>query len=147
MSAIKLADSGQESLRPLSLMRPAGVRSTPNFSRSRGTPQNLVESMTSNSRCSMPRLSVLAIVTSLLSGCATAGSEPRVVAVCPPQVDYNREFQARAAEELALLPERSGIAELLADYSVIRDQTRACVAKDPGRRSVTYRFIPKVLQP
>jgi hypothetical protein len=56
----------------------------------------------------------------------TVGSEPRVVAVCPPLVDYSREFQARAAEELALLPERSAIAEMLADYSVMRDQSRTC---------------------
>ena len=82
--------------------------------------------MTSNARCSMLRLAVLAIVTSLLSGCVTVGSEPRVVAVCPPLVDYSREFQARAAEELALLPERSAIAEMLADYSVMRDQSRTC---------------------
>lgn len=45
---------------------------------------------------------------------------------CPPVVAYSREFQARAADELALLPENSAIAEMLADYSVMRDQARAC---------------------
>jgi hypothetical protein len=39
---------------------------------------------------------------------------------------YNREFQARAADELTLLPERSAIIEMLADYSVMRDQARRC---------------------
>ena len=37
-----------------------------------------------------------------------------------------REFQARAAEELARLPHGSAIAETLSDYAVIRDQVRMC---------------------
>lgn len=41
-------------------------------------------------------------------------------------VDYSREVQARAADELALLPEHSAIAEMLSDYAVMRDQARAC---------------------
>ncbi len=62
----------------------------------------------------------------MLSGCATVGSEPRIATVCPPVVEYTREFQARAAEELVLLPERSAIAEMLGDYAVMREQARAC---------------------
>jgi hypothetical protein len=45
---------------------------------------------------------------------------------CPPVVAYSREFQARAAEELALLPEGSAIEEMMADYVVMREQARAC---------------------
>ncbi|WP_240637934.1 hypothetical protein [Paracoccus aestuarii] len=45
---------------------------------------------------------------------------------CPPVVEYDHEFQARAAEEVVLLPDRSAIAAMLADYSVMRDQARAC---------------------
>jgi len=41
-------------------------------------------------------------------------------------VEYDREFQARAAGELYLLPEKSAIAEMLSDYAVMRDQARAC---------------------
>ena len=41
-------------------------------------------------------------------------------------VEYGREFQARAADELALLPEGSVIAEMLADYAVMREQARTC---------------------
>jgi hypothetical protein len=41
-------------------------------------------------------------------------------------VEYGREFQARAAEELELLPGRSAVAEMIADYSVMREQARAC---------------------
>ncbi|GEQ99323.1 hypothetical protein JCM17844_29600 [Iodidimonas gelatinilytica] len=65
--------------------------------------------MKSNAGCSMQRLAVLAIAT-----------------VCLPVVEYSRDFQARAADELHLLPEGSAIAEMLADYSVMRDQARAC---------------------
>jgi len=81
--------------------------------------------MTSNVGCWKRRLAVLAIATSLLSGCATVGSNPPIGIVCPPVVQYSREAQARAAEEMALLPERSAIAEMMADYSMVRDQLKA----------------------
>ena len=59
--------------------------------------------MTFNAGCWTLRLAALVIEASLLSGCARGGSEPRVVTVCPPVVEYSREFQARAADELDLL--------------------------------------------
>nr|WP_246220574.1 hypothetical protein [Parvibaculum indicum] len=59
--------------------------------------------MTSNARCSTRRLADLAIATISLTGCATAASDPRVATVCPPVVEYGREFQARSADELDLL--------------------------------------------
>ena len=74
--------------------------------------------------CWRLRLAVLVIATSWLTGCATAGFEPGGVAVCPPVVEYSREFQVRAAEELALLPERSAVVGMLADYAVMREQVR-----------------------
>jgi len=70
------------------------------------------------------RLAVLATAMSLLAGCATGVSES--VLACPPVVEYTREFQARAAEELGGLPDGSAIAEMLSNYSVMRDQARAC---------------------
>ncbi|MCR9148150.1 MAG: hypothetical protein NXH74_13285 [Rhodobacteraceae bacterium] len=76
--------------------------------------------------CWRRRLAVLAIATSLLTGCATAGFEAGGVAACPPVVEYSREFQARAAEELATLADGSAVVEMVADYAVFRDQTRAC---------------------
>lgn len=82
--------------------------------------------MTCNARCLMRRLAALAIATISLTGCATGGSDLRVTTVCPPVVEYRREFQARAADELNLLPEGSALAEMLADYGVMRDQARAC---------------------
>lgn len=82
--------------------------------------------MTSNASCSMRQLAVLVIAAISLTACATVASDSRVATVCPPVVEYSREFQARAADELDLLPERSAIAEMLADYSVMREQARAC---------------------
>ena len=82
--------------------------------------------MKSNDGCWRRRLAVLAIAASWLTGCATAGFEANGAAACPPAVDYGREFQAQAAEELAMLPDGSAIAELLADFSVIRAQARVC---------------------
>lgn len=54
------------------------------------------------------------------------GSDGSGTAACPPVVGYSREFLARAAEELARLPEGSMIAEMLSDYAVMRDQAGAC---------------------
>jgi hypothetical protein len=71
-------------------------------------------------------LAVLVIATSLLTGCATEGFEAGGVAACPPVVEYSREFQARAAEELANLPDGSAIAGMLNDYAVMREQARLC---------------------
>lgn len=81
----------------------------------------------SKAGCWKRQLAVLAIGTSLLSGCATVRSEAGRLATCPPVIEYGREFQARAAEELSLLPENSAVVEMLSDYAVMRDQARACV--------------------
>jgi hypothetical protein len=40
--------------------------------------------------------------------------------------EYGRDFQARAADEVALLPDGSAIVEMLQDYAVMRAQARAC---------------------
>ena len=54
----------------------------------------------SNARCWTRQLATLVIATSLLSGCAAVGSDTSWPETCAPIVEYNREFQARAAEEL-----------------------------------------------
>ena len=82
--------------------------------------------MTPSARCWRRRLAVPVIAMSLLTACATAGSEGRAGLVCPPVVEYSREFQARAADELEALPEGSAIARMLSDYAVMREQARAC---------------------
>ena len=79
-----------------------------------------------NAECWRRRLAVLVIVTSWLTGCATAGFEANGLAACPRVVEYSREFQAQAAEELAMLPDESAIVQMMGDYAVIRDQAHAC---------------------
>lgn len=59
---------------------------------------------------------------SLLNGCATAGSN----LACPPVVPYTQDDQRRAANDLSLLPPDSPIINMMSDYAVMRDQSRAC---------------------
>lgn len=59
-----------------------------------------------------------------LTGCGMAGSESG--APCPPVVDYTATNQARAADEVEALPEDAIIVRMLNDYTVLRDQARAC---------------------
>lgn len=84
--------------------------------------------MMCNARCWKRQLAALAIVTSLLSGCATVSSETGGFQTCAPVVGYSREFQTRAAKELASLPGGSAIAVMLSDYAVMREQARVCRA-------------------
>nr|WP_072506915.1 hypothetical protein [Phaeobacter porticola] len=62
-----------------------------------------------------------------LTGCATGASDVVSLRACPPVVKFCGEFQVRAAEELALLPEGSAIVEMLSDYAVMREQARGCI--------------------
>ena len=85
--------------------------------------------MMPNDGCWRPRLAALAIAASLLSGCATVGSETGGSTVCPPVVVYSRAEQQRAAGEIASLPRDAVIIGWLADYSVMREQARGCAGK------------------
>ena len=85
--------------------------------------------MTSNAGCWKRQLDALVIATSLMSGCATGSSDLGGLGTSPPVVEYSREFQARAAEELALLPQGSAIAVMLADYAVMREQGQVQVQR------------------
>lgn len=67
----------------------------------------------------------------LCPSCALAAvAEPATLAryrrkfICPQIVEYVRAFKARATEELALPPEGSAIAEMLADCTVMWEQVR-----------------------
>ena len=64
---------------------------------------------------------------SLLTAYATASFKPGDVAVCPPAVEYEVGFQARAAEEVVQLREGSVLVEMLADYAAMREQARGCL--------------------
>ena len=61
-----------------------------------------------------------------LTGCATGSSEQRSASVCPPVVEYTREEQRRAADEVDTLPKSSVIVDWLADYMVLRGQLHVC---------------------
>ncbi len=78
--------------------------------------------MTSKDGCSRRRRVALGLVAIWLSGCATGASDVRSLGTCPPVVEYSRETQVQAAEELASLPKGSAVAEMLADYAMMRDQ-------------------------
>ena len=85
--------------------------------------------MKSNAGCWRRRFAVLVIVASWLTGCATAGFEAGGLAACLPVVEYSREFQVQAADELArFLPPGSAIIEMLSEYAVMREQARVCPA-------------------
>jgi type IV pilus biogenesis protein CpaD/CtpE len=71
----------------------------------------------------MPQLIVLAIATSSSGGCATASFR---TTACPAVVDYDQPLLDRAAEELDALPTDSALDQMLRDYGVMREQTRAC---------------------
>lgn len=82
--------------------------------------------MTSRTGSLMLRPAALALAASLLIGCATAPSEPRLVTVCPPIVEYDVTVRNQVIVELDLLPEPSAIEGMLRDYAVLRDQIRIC---------------------
>ncbi|HJT08686.1 MAG TPA: hypothetical protein VJ747_17275 [Stellaceae bacterium] len=73
------------------------------------------------------RLAALTLAPSLLIGCATSGSDS-----CPPVPEYGQAFRAAAVAELWLLPPDSAIERMLADYAVMRMQSRACRRPDGG---------------
>lgn len=84
--------------------------------------------MPSIARCWTRPRAALAAATIFLTACATAGSDT-LASACPPVVAYSRAEQVRVAEELAALPEGALIVAWLADYSVLRDQARACARR------------------
>ena len=90
--------------------------------------------MKPNDGCSRLRRVALVLAMIWLSGCATGASDVGSFGACPPVLVYSRGFQARAAEELALLPEGSAIAEMLSDYAVIREQARVGSLSASGRQ-------------
>ena len=60
-----------------------------------------------------------------LTACATGGSDPGG-GVCPPVVAYDQAARDRAAVEMEALPEDAALVWMVADYSVMRAQARAC---------------------
>lgn len=80
--------------------------------------------MPSTAKCSLLPPGALLIAMLWLTGCGMAGSERN--APCPPAVDYTAADQARAADEVDVLPDGTVIIRMLSDYAVLRDQARVC---------------------
>lgn len=66
----------------------------------------------------------MSILSTLVSGCVTASSEPpRIVA--PPLQTYTPAFQRRAAEQLeAICPANAEVCQMVDDYGALRDSVR-----------------------
>ena len=63
------------------------------------------------------------------SGYRAAAVESGIVettTVCPPLVDYDRDFLAQASDELSDLPETSYLVRMVHDYGTLREMIRAC---------------------
>ena len=73
--------------------------------------------------CWKPGLIALGIVTTLLTGFATVGSDH---AACPPVVEYPTALREQAAAEIDALPPGAVIEGMLADYHVLRRQVAVC---------------------
>lgn len=73
----------------------------------------------------MRNSALLSIALSLalisLSACSGANSN-----ACPPLATYSKADQAKAAGELALLPQPSVLERMITDYGVERKQLLAC---------------------
>lgn len=80
--------------------------------------------MKSNAKCWTPPAAVLLIAMLWLTACATAGSDGQ--APCPPVVEYHAADQDNAAAEIEALPEGAILIRMLSDYTVLRNQARAC---------------------
>lgn len=82
----------------------------------------------------MPRsLLSIALLTMLLTGCATATSS------CPPLVEYTDQFQAEASAELRQIRgTHPRVTRMVIDYGKTRDQIRVC-RDGRGRRLRIFR--------
>lgn len=85
--------------------------------------QRSVRSRAKNSRTIFAAAIFSAAV--LLGGCAQTSP---VASACPGLVSYDQKTRDKAAGEIDALPADSVLPGMMADYKVMRDQTRACIA-------------------
>ncbi len=62
------------------------------------------------------------IAVSLLTGCATANSDPENL--CPPIRAYDKAFQRKLADEIEAAPVDAAFPDAVQDYAVLRAQIR-----------------------
>lgn len=83
----------------------------------------------------MIRIASVIVLLFLLNGCAhmdrqdILAARTLVVVKCPVLKNYNRADQVKAAQELKELGVDSEVANMLVDYSKMRDACRAIVRK------------------
>lgn len=70
--------------------------------------------------CAKLRLALVLIGVLSLPACGAVTFE------CPIPKDYSPDVQSQAADELDALPTNSVIADFIADYGVLRAESRAC---------------------
>lgn len=88
----------------------------------------------------MKLFTIMILVCSLaLAGCATASGPERalVLSKCPVLKTYSTEELQRAAKELRNLPSESEIANMLTDYSKLRDACRVVDRKLKTRNKIS----------
>lgn len=72
----------------------------------------------------LPRLIVLGVSLSLLTGCETPGGSCKLLSL----VEYSEEFENKLANELEPLAENSAVVRSTLDYHDLRNKVRECAA-------------------
>ena len=65
----------------------------------------------------------------LLSGCATAGSNPVYLTRCPDLAVYSQTILDRAARELSSMPPDAALPYFMADYAALRQACREAAGR------------------
>jgi hypothetical protein len=70
---------------------------------------------------------ILAILLCLFGLVSLVGcSSPPGVSVCPPTVKYDNSFKLKLVSELHQLGEGSAVAQIVKDYSTLKQEVEAC---------------------
>lgn len=70
------------------------------------------------------------MLSAVLAGCAPATSKEQSF-LCIPVIEYTKEFQNKAADELEKSTDLEATSQLINDYMMTRDQLRAvCGSED-----------------
>ena len=88
----------------------------------------------------MKKLCVIPILM-LLAGCSVPRSGIRTIVLnqCPPLVDYSKDQQKLAAEELKKIYTDSQIANMIVDYSKLREACRIVNKRVQVKVKLKYR--------
>jgi len=82
----------------------------------------MLKGLSRYSRRNYRRLLIVLMISSFLTAC-NAGS----FSSCPVIVEYSNQTEAQVDHDLALLPPNSPVKDFMKDYSVLRNEARACL--------------------